>query len=88
MFRSPSWPERPADADVAGLARPSRNLRVDPWLSRWFGGVAPGGVEVVGGVGGGFFPAVLEVVEESVFDFAGDVGVGLLDLVFEFVAEA
>lgn len=39
-------------------------------------------------VGGGFVPAGLECVEEALFDGAGDVGVGFLDLVGEDVAEA
>jgi hypothetical protein len=37
---------------------------------------------------GGGVPAVLEVVEESWFDFGGDVGVGLGDAVGEVVSEA
>ena len=43
-----------------------------------------GGVAVVGD---GFVPAVLQRLEEAVFDFGGDVGVGLLDLVAEDVAQ-
>jgi len=36
---------------------------------------------LVGAVGDGFVPAVVEGLEEAVFDFGGDVGVGLLDAV-------
>jgi hypothetical protein len=38
-------------------------------------------------VGDGFVPAVVEGVEEAVFDFGGDVGVGLLDAVAQDVTQ-
>ena len=48
----------------------------------------PARVELDRCVVDGGVPAALEVLQDSVFDFAGDVGVGLLDFVFEDVAEA
>jgi hypothetical protein len=41
---------------------------------------------LVWAVGDGFVPAVVEGLEEAVFDFSGDVGVGLLDPAAQDVA--
>lgn len=46
-------------------------------------GRSGGGVAVLGGV-----PAMFEVREESLFEFGGDVAVGLDDAVVQVVAEA
>jgi hypothetical protein len=42
---------------------------------------------LVWAVGDGFVPAVVEGLEEAVFDFGGDVGVGLLDTVAQDVTQ-
>ena len=43
---------------------------------------------LMGAVGDGFVPAVLQPGEQAVFDFGGDMGVGLSDLVVEDVAQS
>jgi hypothetical protein len=42
---------------------------------------------LVRAVGEGFVPAIAEGLEETVFDFGGDVGVGLLDTVAQDVTQ-
>ena len=42
---------------------------------------------MVRAVGDGFVPAIVEGLEEAVFDFGGDVGVGLLDAVAQDVTQ-
>jgi len=83
-----------AGATRAVAARSGMSMTVSALLTAgmrvgqgWAAGdLPPGGL--VGAFGDGFVPAVLQPGEQAVFDFAGDVGVGLADLVVEDVAQS